>query len=132
MENNEKVEDGNQSHGAKDETVDTKQNNGNSKTHKEDRLSNQNLFPIEQEKEVHKHYFVRSISAVEDGISTRSNASYKKKIKDSAEALEHALAQLGHFDLYQKYALFLLCIPNLFSAMYSLNYVFVADQIPFR
>lgn len=131
MENNEKTEDSNQS-GVKDETVDTKQNNGNSKTHKEDRLSNQNVFPIEQDKEVQKNYFIRSISTVEDGISTRSNTSYKKKIMDSAEALEHALLQLGHFDLYQKYALFLLCIPNLFSAMYSLNYVFVADQIPFR
>lgn len=50
----------------------------------------------------------------------------------SAEALESALVQLGHFGLYQRYMLLMLCLPNLLAAMYSLNYVFVADQVPFR
>lgn len=49
-----------------------------------------------------------------------------------AEALESALRQLGHFGLYQRYMLFMMCLPNLLAAMYSLNYVFVADQVPFR
>lgn len=51
---------------------------------------------------------------------------------NGAEALELALAQLGHFGLYQRYMLLMLCLPNLLAAMYSLNYVFVADQVPFR
>lgn len=55
-----------------------------------------------------------------------------KAVRDSNEALELALSELGHFGLYHRYALFLLCIPNLFAAMYSLNYVFVADVVPFR
>lgn len=49
-----------------------------------------------------------------------------------AEALESALMQLGHFGLYQRYMLLMLCLPNMLAAMYSLNYVFVADQVPFR
>lgn len=49
-----------------------------------------------------------------------------------AEALESALAQLGPFGLYQRYMLLMLCLPNLLAAMHSLNYVFVADQVPFR
>lgn len=48
------------------------------------------------------------------------------------EALEAALEQLGPFGFYQCYVLVLLCIPNLFAAMYLLNYVFIADQVPFR
>lgn len=47
-------------------------------------------------------------------------------------ALERALTALGPFGLYQRYNLVLLCLPNLLAAMYSLNYVFVADQVPFR
>lgn len=50
----------------------------------------------------------------------------------AADALEAALGQLGAFKLYQRYMLLMLCIPNLFAAMYSLNYVFVADAVPFR
>lgn len=60
----------------------------------------------------------------------RENSDYEKDKEE--DALEAALSQLGHFGLYQKYVLIMLCIPNLFSAMYSLNYVFVADQVPFR
>lgn len=52
--------------------------------------------------------------------------------QSGAEALESALAQLGHFGLYQRYMLLMLCLPNLLAAMYTLNYVFVADQVPFR
>ncbi|XP_028161577.1 organic cation transporter protein-like [Ostrinia furnacalis] len=51
---------------------------------------------------------------------------------DEPDALEQALEQLGAFGLYQRYSLFMLCLPGLLSAMYSLNYVFVADQVPFR
>nr|XP_049703476.1 organic cation transporter protein [Helicoverpa armigera] len=50
----------------------------------------------------------------------------------TADALEAALAQLGPFGFYQGYVLVLLCIPNLLACMYSLNYVFVADSVPFR
>lgn len=49
-----------------------------------------------------------------------------------ADVLEKALEQLGAFGLYQRYMLVMLCIPNLFAAMYSLNYVFVADAVAFR
>lgn len=52
--------------------------------------------------------------------------------RSGAEALESALVQLGHFGLYQRYMLLMLCLPNLLAAMYSLNFVFVADQVPFR
>ncbi|CAG5054688.1 unnamed protein product [Parnassius apollo] len=48
------------------------------------------------------------------------------------EALEAALCQLGPFGSYQRYVLTLLCLPTLLSAMYSFNYVFVAEQVPFR
>lgn len=47
-------------------------------------------------------------------------------------ALEEALKQLGPFGFYQRYVLILICVPNMLAAMYSLNYVFVADQVPFR
>ncbi|XP_013196045.2 organic cation transporter protein [Amyelois transitella] len=47
-------------------------------------------------------------------------------------ALEAALDQLKPFGLYQRYVVILLCIPNLFAAMYSMNYVFVAELVPFR
>lgn len=50
----------------------------------------------------------------------------------SGDALEEALCQLGPFGPYQRYMLTLLCLPNLLAAMYSLNYVFAADQVPFR
>ncbi|XP_028042239.1 organic cation transporter protein-like [Bombyx mandarina] len=50
----------------------------------------------------------------------------------AAEALEDALGRLGPFGLYQRYVAIMLCIPNLLAAMYTLNYVFVADQVPFR
>ncbi|CAH0682900.1 unnamed protein product [Spodoptera exigua] len=50
----------------------------------------------------------------------------------AADSLEAALAQLGPFGFYQGYMLIMLCIPNLLACMYSLNYVFVADQVPFR
>lgn len=49
-----------------------------------------------------------------------------------ADALEAALEQLGPFGLYQRYMLLMLCIPSVLAAMYSLNYVFVAGQVPFR
>lgn len=52
--------------------------------------------------------------------------------RGGAEALESALAQLGHFGLYQRYVLLMLCLPNLLAAMHSLNYVFVADRVSFR
>lgn len=48
------------------------------------------------------------------------------------DALEAALELIGPFGLYQRYILVMLCIPNILAAMYSLNYVFVADQVPFR
>ncbi|XP_045769544.1 organic cation transporter protein-like isoform X2 [Maniola jurtina] len=68
-------------------------------------------------------------SGSEDGDSGRSQ---RKSYRDSAEALELALMQLGPFGLYQRYVVLMLCIPNMLAAMYSLNYVFVADQVPFR
>ncbi|CAB3246743.1 unnamed protein product [Arctia plantaginis] len=68
---------------------------------------------------------------VETGVAG-SARSASVKPKDASDALEAALAQLGPFGFYQGYVLVMLCIPNLFSVMYSLNYVFVADQVPFR
>ncbi|XP_049872467.1 organic cation transporter protein-like [Pectinophora gossypiella] len=65
-----------------------------------------------------------------DGVSS-TEATIKEE-KDPGEALESALAQLGHFRLYQRYNMIMLCLPNLLAAMYTLNYVFVADQVPFR
>ncbi|KAJ0183568.1 hypothetical protein K1T71_001544 [Dendrolimus kikuchii] len=62
----------------------------------------------------------------------RSPEPPTKEAGEHGEALEAALEQLGAFGLYHKYVLVMLCIPNLFAAMYSLNYVFVADQVPFR
>ncbi|CAH1636270.1 unnamed protein product [Spodoptera littoralis] len=50
----------------------------------------------------------------------------------AADSLEAALAQLGPFGFYQGYMLIMLCIPNLLACMYSLNYIFVADSVPFR
>ncbi|XP_047990146.1 organic cation transporter protein-like [Leguminivora glycinivorella] len=47
-------------------------------------------------------------------------------------ALERALDSLGAFGLYQRYAVALWCLPGVLAAMYSLNYVFVADVVPFR
>ncbi|CAH0719740.1 unnamed protein product, partial [Brenthis ino] len=69
-----------------------------------------------------------------DGETSRKSveSTKGKAAPDSNEALELALTELGHFGLYQRYALFLLCVPNLLAAMYSLNYVFVADQVQFR
>lgn len=67
---------------------------------------------------------------VETGAGNARSASVKPK--DASDALEAALAQLGPFGFYQGYVLVMLCIPNLFAVMYSLNYVFVADQVPFR
>lgn len=61
-----------------------------------------------------------------------SGSIQEKRYKDSSEALELAILQLGPFGFYQRYVVFLLVIPNLLAAMYSLNYVFVADQVPFR
>ncbi|XP_014357044.2 organic cation transporter protein isoform X2 [Papilio machaon] len=60
------------------------------------------------------------------------NSSGVNQPKNGGEALESALLQLGPFGPYQRYVLTLLCLPNLFAAMYSLNYVFVADSVPFR
>ncbi|CAG9787575.1 unnamed protein product [Diatraea saccharalis] len=48
------------------------------------------------------------------------------------DVLEAALAQIGPFGWYQRYMVLMLCLPNVLGAMYSLNYIFVADQIPFR
>ncbi|CAH2241415.1 jg15612 [Pararge aegeria aegeria] len=64
-----------------------------------------------------------------DGESGRSKG---KGFKESGEALELALLQLGPFGLYQRYAVLLLCLPNVLAAMYSLNYVFVAEPVAFR
>lgn len=51
---------------------------------------------------------------------------------DEVSPLEKALDSLGAFGLYQQYTVVLLCLPGLLSACYSLNYVFVADRVPFR
>ncbi|XP_052741002.1 organic cation transporter protein-like [Bicyclus anynana] len=67
-------------------------------------------------------------TASSDGDKDGTDRIYK----DSGEALELALLQLGPFGLYQRYVLFLLLVPNVLAAMHSLNYVFVADQVPFR
>ncbi|XP_063362491.1 organic cation transporter protein-like [Cydia amplana] len=47
-------------------------------------------------------------------------------------ALERALDSLGAFGLYQRYAVTLWSLSGVLAAMYSLNYVFVADTVPFR
>lgn len=61
-----------------------------------------------------------------------SAAPAKPEPGDPADALEAALDQLGPFGLYQGYLLIMLCIPNMLAAMYSLNYIFAADNVPFR
>ncbi|XP_013141544.1 PREDICTED: organic cation transporter protein-like [Papilio polytes] len=67
------------------------------------------------------------------GVDTSgANSSGETQPKNGGDALESALLQLGPFGPYQRYVLTLLCLPNLFAAMYSLNYVFVADSVPFR
>ncbi|XP_059057321.1 organic cation transporter protein-like [Achroia grisella] len=74
-------------------------------------------------------------SAVSDSGSSSSRLSVTKISRapgDADDVLETALDQLGPFGFYQRYVMVLLCIPNLFAVMYSLNYVFVADQVPFR
>ncbi|XP_022121629.2 organic cation transporter protein [Pieris rapae] len=48
---------------------------------------------------------------------------------DGVEAL---LTALGPFGWWQRGAVLLLLLPNLLAPMYSLNYVFVADRVPFR
>ncbi|XP_045499390.1 organic cation transporter protein-like [Colias croceus] len=48
------------------------------------------------------------------------------------DPLEALLATLGPFGLYQRYVVVLLLIPNLLAPMYTFNYVFVADRVPFR
>ncbi|XP_013173256.1 PREDICTED: organic cation transporter protein-like [Papilio xuthus] len=96
---------------------------------------------------------VRNISSVTDGVDISkvdqirvdsggvntsrvdtgcANSSGVNQPKNGGEALESALLQLGPFGPYQRYVLTLLCLPNIFAAMYSLNYVFVADSVPFR
>ncbi|XP_050348279.1 organic cation transporter protein-like [Nymphalis io] len=95
----------------------------------EDKYTSQNCRHIKHNN--YKEFDNVIINNIGEG-GKKCNAPSKKNFQDSAEALEHTLVQLGHFGLYQRYALFLLCVPNLFSAMYSLNYVFVADQVPFR
>lgn len=65
-------------------------------------------------------------------VLTPTGAAATAAVPNGNEALEAALEQLGPFGFYQRYVLVLLCIPNLLAAMYSLNYVFVADQVPFR
>ncbi|CAH2047607.1 unnamed protein product, partial [Iphiclides podalirius] len=67
------------------------------------------------------------ISASVDGVATPTVAPL-----GGGDAMEEALCQLGPFGPYQRYVLTLLCLPNLLAAIYSLNYVFVADQVPFR
>ncbi|KAJ8723058.1 hypothetical protein PYW08_002970 [Mythimna loreyi] len=64
-------------------------------------------------------------------VQARS-ARAKPGAHDAADSLEAALAQLGPFGFYQGYMLVMLCIPNLLACMFSLNYIFVADQVPFR
>ncbi|XP_075975003.1 organic cation transporter protein-like [Anticarsia gemmatalis] len=69
---------------------------------------------------------------VEAAVTRASAGGTPGKPADTSDALEDALAQLGPFGFYQGYILVMLCIPNLLAVMYSLNYVFVADQVPFR
>lgn len=64
------------------------------------------------------------------GTARRAASEYAPD--DAGDSLEAALAQLGPFGFYQGYMLIMLCIPNLLACMYSLNYIFVADQVPFR
>lgn len=74
-----------------------------------------------------------AVAADSEGDYTRAHETpHNHGHNEDQDSLEAALSQLGPFGLYQKYVLIMLCIPNLFSAMYSLNYVFVADQVPFR
>ncbi|KAG6440885.1 hypothetical protein O3G_MSEX001434 [Manduca sexta] len=65
-------------------------------------------------------------------VSAFVRASASTPATSPTDALEAALEQLGPFRFYQRYVVIMLCIPNVFAAMYSLNYVFVADQVPFR
>ncbi|CAH0399952.1 unnamed protein product [Chilo suppressalis] len=62
----------------------------------------------------------------------RTRPSEQAASENQGDALEAALAQLGPFGLYQRYMVVMLCIPNMLAAMYSLNFIFVADQVPFR
>lgn len=69
--------------------------------------------------------------APRDGEQGAADSSEPAPAQQTA-ALEGALERLGPFGLYQRYTVLMLCIPNLLAPMYSLNYVFVADQVPFR
>uniref|UniRef100_A0A2A4K5Q8 Major facilitator superfamily (MFS) profile domain-containing protein n=2 Tax=Heliothis virescens TaxID=7102 RepID=A0A2A4K5Q8_HELVI len=71
---------------------------------------------------------------VQAARTRRASAARAKQpdAEGAGDVLEAALAQLGPFGFYQGYVLVLLCIPNLLACMYSLNYVFVADAVPFR
>lgn len=66
----------------------------------------------------------------ERATPSETPAAYSEQT--AAAALEDALEQLGPFGMYQRYMLAMLCLPNILAAMYSLNYVFTADQVPFR
>ncbi|KAM3955702.1 organic cation transporter protein [Aphomia sociella] len=72
-------------------------------------------------------------SPVASGTSTgRPSVTGSNAGNSDSDVLEAALDQLGPFGFYQRYTVVMLCIPNLFAVMYTLNYVFVADQVPFR
>ncbi|XP_041980241.1 organic cation transporter protein-like [Aricia agestis] len=73
-----------------------------------------------------------NVADLQEDNDDEGNSRKLDEVLDPGEALERAMDQLGPFGFYQRYTLILLCIPNIFSAMYSLNYIFVADQIPFR
>ncbi|XP_072932974.1 organic cation transporter protein-like [Epargyreus clarus] len=76
------------------------------------------------------NYFRTSVDKVSQ--SSGRSGPQSVEVKQPGAGLEDVLDQLGHFGFYQCYVLILLCIPNILAAMYSLNYVFVADQVPFR
>lgn len=74
----------------------------------------------------------QSFISTSDVLSRKSELKDEESCNSPEDALEKAVLQLGPFGIYQRYVLFLLFIPNMLSAMYSLNYVFVADQVAFR
>ncbi|CAF4852802.1 unnamed protein product [Pieris macdunnoughi] len=52
--------------------------------------------------------------------------------EQDTDGVEALLAALGPFGWWQRGAVLMLLLPNLLAPMYSLNYVFVADRVPFR
>ncbi|CAK1555048.1 unnamed protein product [Leptosia nina] len=71
--------------------------------------------------------------ALDDSVGSGPAVSAVNVDEDKwGDPLEALLARLGPFGFYQRYVLFLLMIPNLLAPMYSLNYIFIADRVPFR